>query len=175
MKKSVLINFTEFTGKHLYQSLFLTKSQACEGCNFIKKETLAQVLSCEFCEMSTSTLFQNTSATASDFICSLFFIFSIIKIFATRKVASCKEIRLVENRLKKGVFRNLAKFTGKHCCQSLCQSLRLWHMFFPVNFARSLLTPFFTELRWLLLNFKRDLSTRTCQTDFQPKTIDLSC
>ena len=36
MKKDVLRNFAKFTGKHLCQSLF------------IKKETLAQVFSCEF-------------------------------------------------------------------------------------------------------------------------------
>ena len=36
---------------------FSTKLQA-EACNFIKKETLAEVLSCEFCE-----IFQNTFST----------------------------------------------------------------------------------------------------------------
>ena len=41
MKKGVLRNFTKLTGKHLCQSL---KSEIC---NFIKKETLAQVFSCE--------------------------------------------------------------------------------------------------------------------------------
>ena len=48
-KKGVLRNFTKFTGKHLCQSLFFNKV-AGEACNFIKKETLAQVFSCEFCE-----------------------------------------------------------------------------------------------------------------------------
>ena len=33
---------------------FLIKSQA-EACNFIKKQTLAQVFSCEFCEISNNT------------------------------------------------------------------------------------------------------------------------
>ena len=28
-----------------------------EACNFIKKDTLAQVLSCEFCEISKNTFF----------------------------------------------------------------------------------------------------------------------
>ena len=41
------------TGKHLRQSLFLVADQVC---NFIKKETLAQVFSCEFSE-----IFKNTS------------------------------------------------------------------------------------------------------------------
>ena len=43
-KEVVCKNFAKFTGKHLCQSLF------------IKKETLAQVFSCEFCK-----IFNNTS------------------------------------------------------------------------------------------------------------------
>ena len=41
-KKSVLRNFAKLKGNHLCQNLFLS----------IKKETLTQVPSCEFCEMS---------------------------------------------------------------------------------------------------------------------------
>ena len=47
---------------------------------------------------------------------------------------------------KKGVLRNFAKFTGKHLCQSLFFNKvekRLWHSYFPVNFAKILRTPFF--------------------------------
>ena len=47
VKKGVLRNFTKFTGKHLCQSLLFNKV-AGAACNFIKKETLAQVFSCEF-------------------------------------------------------------------------------------------------------------------------------
>ena len=55
---------------------------------------------------------------------------------------------------KKGVLRNFAKFTGKHLCQSLffnkvaglraatLLKKRLWHRFFPVNFAKFLRAPF---------------------------------
>ena len=58
---------------------------------------------------------------------------------------------------KKGVFKNFAKFTGKHLCQSLfvnkISGLRpatllkkkLWHKGFPVNFMKFLRTPFFIE------------------------------
>ena len=47
---------------------FLIKLQT-SPCNFIKKETLAQVLfSCEFCEISKSTFFiEHLLTTASDF------------------------------------------------------------------------------------------------------------
>ena len=52
MKKGVLRNFAKFVGKHL--------------CNFIKKETLAQVFSCEFREISKNTFFiEHLWATAS--------------------------------------------------------------------------------------------------------------
>ena len=55
---------------------------------------------------------------------------------------------------KKGVFRNFAKFTGKHLCQSLFFNKvagwpatflkkRFWHRCFPVNFAKFLKTHHF--------------------------------
>ena len=46
MKKGVLRNFAKFTGKHLRQGLFFDKVAGSQACNFIKKETLAQVFSC---------------------------------------------------------------------------------------------------------------------------------
>ena len=49
MKKGVLRNFAEFTAKHLYQSLFFN--------NFVQKETLAQVFSCQFCKTFKNTFF----------------------------------------------------------------------------------------------------------------------
>ena len=57
VRKGVLRKFAKFTGKHLGQSLFFNKVQA-EACNFIKKETLAQVFSCEFWETSKNTFFK---------------------------------------------------------------------------------------------------------------------
>ena len=60
-KRGVLKNFAKFTGKQLCQSLFFNKV-AGGACNFIKKESLAQVFSCEFCEISKNTFFlQNAS------------------------------------------------------------------------------------------------------------------
>ena len=58
-KKGVLRNFTKFTGKHLCQSLLP------EACNFIKKETLPQVFSCEFCKISKNTFFYRTPLEAA--------------------------------------------------------------------------------------------------------------
>ena len=48
-KKGVLRNFSKFTGKHLCQRLF-----------FFKKESLAQVFSCEFCQISKNIFFYRT-------------------------------------------------------------------------------------------------------------------
>ena len=67
IKKGVLRNFTKFTGKHLCQSLFFNKVAGLncrpKACNFIKKETLAQVFSCEF---SKNTFFtEHLQTTAS--------------------------------------------------------------------------------------------------------------
>ena len=73
MKKGVRRIFAEFTGKHLCQSLFFNKV-AGDACNFIKKETLAQVLSSEFCEFSKNTfLTEHVWATASFFISIFYF------------------------------------------------------------------------------------------------------
>ena len=66
VKKDVLRNFAKFIGKHLCQSLFFNKVAGGGACNFIKKETLAQVFSSEFCEISKNTLFtEHLRATAS--------------------------------------------------------------------------------------------------------------
>ena len=60
IRKGVLINIAKFTGKHLCQCLFFSKVA-----NFIKKKTLTQVFSCEFCEKSKNTLLtEHLRATA---------------------------------------------------------------------------------------------------------------
>ena len=81
VRKRVLRNFAIFTGKHLCQSLFFNKVAGLrhEACNFVKKKTLAQVLSCEFCEISKNTFFtEHLRATASgshSFICYHSFVY----------------------------------------------------------------------------------------------------
>ena len=61
-EKAFVRNFTKLTGKHQCQSLFLNKVAG----SFIKRETLAQVLSCGFCEISKNTFFtKHLCATAS--------------------------------------------------------------------------------------------------------------
>ena len=63
VKKSVCRDFVKFIGKHLSQSTFFNKVEAW---NFIKKETLAHVFSCEFCKISKNTfLTEHLWTTAS--------------------------------------------------------------------------------------------------------------
>ena len=63
-KKDVLINFAKFSGTHLCQSLFLNKV-ASWGLQFIKKETLTRVFSCEFCEISKNIFSYRTPLMAA--------------------------------------------------------------------------------------------------------------
>ena len=85
VRKGVLKNFTKVYGK-----LPVPESQAC---NFIKKEALAYLFSCEFCEISKNTFFtKHFWTTASKFVtemlifrtsCSqLFFKIDVLKNFA---------------------------------------------------------------------------------------------
>ena len=65
-KVGVLRNFSKFTGKHLCQSLFFNKVAGLrpKACNFIKRETLAQVLSCELWEICKNIFFYRTPPVA---------------------------------------------------------------------------------------------------------------
>ena len=62
-EKGVLRIFAKFTRKQLRQSLFFSK--VAGACNFIKKEALAQVFSCEFCEISKDAFFYRTPLVAA--------------------------------------------------------------------------------------------------------------
>ena len=55
-KKGVLNSFAKYTEKHLCQSLFLIKLLP-EANNFINIQNLAQVFSCELCEIFKNTFF----------------------------------------------------------------------------------------------------------------------
>ena len=56
-EKGVLRNFAKFTGKYPGGAWI-----------FIKKETLAQVFSCEFCEISKNTFFYKTPLVAASLL-----------------------------------------------------------------------------------------------------------
>ena len=71
IKKGVLRNFAKSTGKHLCQTLFFNKIAGLRPLlkHFIKKESLAQIFSCEFCEISKNTIFtEHLRTTASTYL-----------------------------------------------------------------------------------------------------------
>ena len=98
-KRGVLRNLAKFTGKHLCQSLFLNKFIN----NFIKKETLAQVFSCEFYEISKNNLFYRTPLAAASWCLTRKF-FLLLR----------KQKQPPEVFCKKRSLKNFAKFTEKH-------------------------------------------------------------
>ena len=73
MKKGILRNFAKFTEKHLCQSLFFNK---VTGLNFIKNETLAQVFSSEFGEISKNTFFAGHLQTTASAEYTYYFLIS---------------------------------------------------------------------------------------------------
>ena len=67
-EKGVLRNFTKSTGKHLCQSLFFNNVSGLKVNNKDTRTTpgtLAQVFSCEFCEISKNTLSYRTPLVAA--------------------------------------------------------------------------------------------------------------
>ena len=60
MKKVFLKLFQNFQENNCARVPLLMQLQV-EACNFIKNDTLTQVLSCEFCEILKNTVLQNTS------------------------------------------------------------------------------------------------------------------
>ena len=69
-KIGVLKNVGNFTGKHLFWSLFLTKLQVLlflkpRACNFIKKETPTQVFFCAICYIFKNTKLEEHLRTSA--------------------------------------------------------------------------------------------------------------
>ena len=87
VKKDAFRNSRKFTGKHLCKSLFFNK--------VIKKETLVQVFSCEFCGISKNTNFtEHLRATASKYF--------------------VKRVRRNEENLQDGEIRMQSERSPKH-------------------------------------------------------------
>ena len=93
----------------LYVIMFIDwKTEA--ACNFIKKETLAHVFSCEFCEISKNTFFTEhlwTTASRKRFFTSWGSTFHHFQ----------KQPQ--DAFYKKAALKNFLIFTGKHLCWSL--------------------------------------------------------
>ena len=82
-KNGALRNFANITGKHLCQSLFFNKVAGLRSraCNFIKKETLAQVFSCEFCKISKNTFSYRTPLVGASVFYNISSLFLNLKLF----------------------------------------------------------------------------------------------
>ena len=65
VKICVLKNVTKFTGKKVCQSLFFNKVAGLRPAALLKKETLAQVFSCEFCDIFKNTFFHRRPLVAA--------------------------------------------------------------------------------------------------------------
>ena len=137
VKKDAFRNSRKLSGKHLCKSLFFNK--------VIKKETLVQVFSCEFCGISKNTYFtEHLRATVSKYLskgfgemkkiykmgiseCSLNAAQSTFLTFHTliieKEIFSFCLMKLSRsNRLemfKKGILKTFSKFIGKLLCRSV--------------------------------------------------------
>ena len=67
-KKGALRNFAKFTGKNLGQGLFFNKVAGLRPTTLFEKESLAQLFSCEFCEIFKNTFFYGTPRVATSII-----------------------------------------------------------------------------------------------------------
>ena len=92
----------------LSPTIMLSSTQASEACNFIKRENLAQVFSCEFCEISKNTFFYRTPPVAASVCCR-------------RKVAAVK-------------IEKLKAFIIRHYDISKTYSVQ-FHLFYSVNLS----------------------------------------
>ena len=97
IEEGALKDFTKFTGNTCARVSFLIKLLA-KACNFIKKETLAQVFSCEFCEIFKNTFFtdylQATPSVGSEIRpCDLLNMSITVKILLIYKTYRNFEIR----------------------------------------------------------------------------------
>ena len=90
-------------------SLIKLKGSAC---SFINKETLAQVFSCEFCEISKNTFLHGALLVAASAAFFFFFVLQISDILQDRS-------RRFQLFFKIGALKNLTILTLKHLCSNL--------------------------------------------------------
>ena len=81
-------------------------------CSFINKETLAQVFSCEFCEISKNTFLHRAPLVAASAAFIFFFDLQISDILQVRKWR-------LQLFFKIGVLKNFTILTLKHLCSNL--------------------------------------------------------
>ena len=131
---------------HIKRILFYIQEQSPRGVLY-KKSTLAQVFSCEFCEISRNTFSYRAPPVAASVYLRKRNIVSLI--YCNKLILKVTKITKIKNSrcrrsIKKVVLNNFTKFTG-NTCQSILNKVarvnpatllkkRLWHMCFPENF-----------------------------------------
>ena len=84
LRKGVFRNFAKLTRKHLCQSLFFNKVADLRPATLLKKkQTLTQVLSCEFCEISKNTFSAEHLRTTASVTWKWQVIYNLRKIYRT--------------------------------------------------------------------------------------------
>ena len=94
-EKRYFRNFAKFAGNNCARVSFLIKLQA-QACNFIKKETLAQVFSCEFCKIFKNTFFtEHILATASAHVMNLLLFLILESVNMIIVLICCKNMTII--------------------------------------------------------------------------------
>ena len=89
-----------FTGKHVCQSVFFNKFAGLRAATLLKKKLRHSCFPANLVKVLRTTYLQNTSARLLLILyVASFLYFTLSKIFASKKVASCEKSQLVENRL----------------------------------------------------------------------------
>ena len=130
---NVLQNFTMFTRKHLYRSLFIIKLLTWRSATLFKKDS-TQVISCEYCKIYKNSFFYRTHPVAPS------------EYMVLEAVTQRCSVRTV-------VLRNFTKFIGKHLRPEGCNFIKKEALAqaFPCDFVKFLKTPFPTEHLWAIV------------------------
>ena len=126
-----------------------------ETYNLIKKETLAEVFSCEFCEISKNTFFtEYLRATASERYLAFkdcgslnIFVKFLKRYLDAQKPPSRGDLR---KKFYENLWEICSKFVGEHPCRSTISiklqnnfiEITLWHECLPVNLLHIFRTSF---------------------------------
>ena len=140
MSKGVLRNFKKFTGKHLCQSLFFNKFA---GLNFIKKETLAQVFSCDFFEISKSTFFTEHLWTTASVAFLNQWLFSIFpsKIYFSLNILTQRVMKCFKKNKKRKRKTTDTNHTPYQLNLTITQTINIFVTWKSLKFCRPHLWP----------------------------------
>ena len=99
--QNTLLSGVVLCKKVLLESLFLVKLLA-KVCNFTKKETLAPVFSCEFCEISNNTFFTEHLCATASIYCSINYA------LAYTRETFCNNTQIIGRTYHKIIFQQIA-------------------------------------------------------------------